>query len=137
MRAQTPTGIKLDKTARTLAIQYGDGQSLLLPLEYLRVFSPSAEVRGHGLEEPLLVPGKRNINVTQVVPVGRYAVRLVFDDGHNTGLYSWDVLWELAQAQDQNWERYLARLAEHGMSRDSSLVKLTALGPKKYKPAAN
>lgn len=135
MNAPTPSGIKLHREARVLEVRYADGQQFTLPCEYLRVFSPSAEVRGHGLEEPVLVPGKAQVNISQIVPVGRYAVRLVFDDGHDTGLYSWDVFWALGQEHDKNWARYLHRMAEHGMTRERDLVKLSAL-PKKYTPAA-
>lgn len=129
----TPSGIKLLSTERLLEVRYADGNHFSLPCEYLRVFSPSAEVRGHGLEEPVLVPGKREVGIREIKPVGRYAVRLVFDDGHDTGLYSWEVFWLLGQEQEKNWARYLARLAEHGMSRERDLVKLSAL-PKKYTP---
>ncbi len=135
-RAQPPTAIKLVKATRTLELRYADGTVFALPCEYLRVFSPSAEVRGHGLEEPLLVPGKREVNIREIVPVGRYAVRLVFDDGHDSGLYSWDVLWALGCDQENSWTRYLARLDEHGMSRERDVVKLSAL-PKKYTPPAS
>lgn len=133
MIACTPTGLKLHRAARKLEVRYADGSVVELPCEFLRVFSPSAEVRGHGLEEPVLVPGKREVNVRQIVPVGQYAVRLVFDDGHDTGLYSWDVLWQLGQQQTTLWARYLERLAGHGMSRDRDVVALAAL-PKKYQP---
>ena len=131
--APTPSGIKLLSAERLLEVRYADGSHFSLPCEYLRVFSPSAEVRGHGLEEPVLVPGKREVGIREIKPVGRYAVRLVFDDGHDTGLYSWEVFWLLGQEQDKNWARYLERLAEHGMSRERDLVKLSAL-PKKYTP---
>ena len=133
MPAPTPTGIKLLREARLLEIRYADGSLFSLPCEYLRVFSPSAEVRGHGLEEPVLVPGKAQVNIREILPVGRYAVRLVFDDGHDTGLYTWDVFSALGQEQEKNWSRYLERMAEHGMSRERDLVKLSAL-PKKYTP---
>ena len=133
MHAPTPAGIKLHRADQTRELRYATGRQFMLPAEYLRVFSPSAEVRGHGLEEPVLVPGKREVGIAEIVPVGQYAVRLVFDDGHDSGLYSWDVLWELGREQDQNWKRYQQRLAEHGMSRDRDLVKLAAL-PKKYQP---
>lgn len=133
MKAPTPTGLKLLREARRLEVRYADGVLLSLPCEYLRVFSPSAEVRGHGLEEPMLVPGKAEVNIREVKPVGQYAVRLVFDDGHDTGLYSWEVLWALGQQQEANWARYLARLEQHGMSRERDLVRLSAL-PKKYTP---
>jgi DUF971 family protein len=82
----------------------------------------------------MLVGGKRQVGIQAVEPVGRYAVRLRFDDGHDTGLYSWQVLHELATEQERWWARYLERLAEHGMSRDSDITKLSALGPKKYTP---
>lgn len=136
MAAPVPTAIKLLREQRLLQLSYADGSELSLPCEYLRVFSPSAEVRGHGLEEPVLVPGKAQVNIREIKPVGRYAVRLVFDDGHDTGLYSWDVFWALGQQQQSNWQRYLARLAEHGMSRERDLVKLSAL-PRKYAPGAS
>lgn len=135
MNAPTPTGIKFLREPRVLEVRYADGTLYALPAEYLRVFSPSAEVRGHGLEEPVLVPGKREVSIREIKPVGRYAVRLVFDDGHDTGLYSWDVLSALGSGQQANWSRYLARLAEHAMSRERDVVKLSAL-PKKYTPAA-
>lgn len=129
-----PASIKLHRKSRTLEVGYADGSSFSLPCEFLRVFSPSAEVRGHGGGEPLLVAGKRDVNITAVEPVGRYAVRLRFDDGHDTGLYSWPALREMADHFDAWWARYLERLAEHGMSRDSDVVKLSALGVKKFTP---
>ncbi|GAC1633894.1 MAG: DUF971 domain-containing protein [Nevskia sp.] len=129
-----PTAIKLHKASRLLEVGYADGSGFQLSCEYLRVFSPSAEVRGHGGGEPQLVAGKRGVNIAAIEPVGRYAVRLRFDDGHDTGLYSWSVLKELAEHQPAWWARYLERLAEHGMSRDSDVVKLSALGVKKFTP---
>ncbi len=135
VKSATPSGIKLLREARVLEVRYADGTLLSLPCEYLRVFSPSAEVRGHGLDEPVLVPGKAEVNIREIKPVGQYAVRLVFDDGHDTGLYSWDLFIALGRDQASNWARYLARLAEHGMSRERDLVRLSAL-PKKYIPLA-
>lgn len=129
-----PTAIKLHKTSRELEVVYADGSGFRLPCEYLRVFSPSAEVRGHGGGEPVLVPGKREVNITAIEPVGRYAVRLRFDDGHDSGLYTWDGLRELAANHAAWWARYLERMAEAGMTRDSTLVKLSALGVGKYTP---
>jgi DUF971 family protein len=129
-----PTSIRLRRSSRILEVGYADGARFELPLEYLRVFSPSAEVRGHGGGEPALVGGKRNVNVERVEPVGQYAVRLVFDDGHNTGLYSWDVFEDLGRNYAANWARYLQRLAEMKMSRDSEVVTLAALQPKKWTP---
>jgi DUF971 family protein len=134
MTAPVPSRLVLHRASRQLEVGYADGGSYRLPCEYLRVYSPSAEVRGHGGGEPILVGGKRGVNVAAVEPVGRYAVRLRFDDGHDTGLYSWDILQELAANQEAWWARYLERLAEHGMSRDSDLTKLSALPPKKYTP---
>lgn len=134
MRA--PTSLKLHRQSRVLDVTYADGTRYALPCEYLRVYSPSAEVRGHGGGEPIVVPGKRNVTIERVEPVGNYAVRLVFDDGHNTGLYSWDVLEDLGANQATYWPRYLERLAEHGLTRDSAVTKLSALpaAPKKWKP---
>lgn len=134
MIAPTPTSLKLHRGSRLLEVGYADGTQHELPFEYLRVFSPSAEVRGHGGGEPLLVGGKRGVGITAVEPVGRYAVRLRFDDGHDTGLYSWVVLDELARNLESWWARYLTRLGEHGMSRDSDVTKLSALGVKKVVP---
>ncbi|MGH8506867.1 MAG: gamma-butyrobetaine hydroxylase-like domain-containing protein [Stenotrophobium sp.] len=135
MKAPTPTTLKLHRASRALEIGYADGTRHDLPCEYLRVFSPSAELQGHGLIEPMLIGGKRSVNITAVEPVGQYAVRLRFDDGHDTGLYSWSVLHELVQQQAQNWSRYLERLQQMGMTRDSDVAKLGAL-PKKYVPPA-
>src|SRR3989339_471763 len=105
MHAPTPAGIKLHRADQTLELRYATGRQFMLTAEYLRVFSPSAEVRGHGLEEPVLVPGKQQVNIREIQPVGRYAVRLVFDDGHDTGLYTWELFWALGQEQVKNWQR--------------------------------
>lgn len=135
------TTLKLHRLSRVLDLRFADGYETRLPCEYLRVFSPSAEVRGHGGGEPKLVPGKRNVGITRIEPVGAYAVRLIFDDGHDSGLYSWQVLRELGERYETNWQRYLARMAEHGMSRDSEVLKLSALdpnqGPKKWTPPSS
>ena len=127
MNAPAPNLIRLHRKARLLEVAWSDGTRHTLPCEYLRVFSPSAELRGHGLPEPMLVGGKREVNIARVEPVGRYAVRLVFDDGHDTGIYSWDILRSLAEEHEANWARYLQRLDAHRMSRDSEVVKLSAL----------
>lgn len=134
MNAARPVSLKLHRQSRLLEVGYADGRRYELPCEYLRVFSPSAEVRGHGGGEPLLVAGKREVNIAAIEPVGHYAVRLRFDDGHDSGLYSWDVLEELGQNQAAWWAHYLERMAQIGMSRDSEVVKLAAL-PRKFKPA--
>lgn len=133
MKAPAPDLIKLHRATRVLEIAYTDGRRFEFPCEYLRVFSPSAELQGHGLIEPMLVGGKRNVGISAIEPVGQYAVRLRFDDGHDTGLYSWDVFESLGLNHEKNWARYLERLAEVGMSRDRDVTKLAAL-PKKYIP---
>ena len=114
-RAPHPTEIRLRKSAGLVAVTFDDGRRFDLPFEYLRVFSPSAEVRGHGTE--ILQIGKEQVKVVAVEPVGNYAVRLRFDDGHDTGLYSWPVLWDLGTNYSQNWERYLKRLKDAGYQR--------------------
>jgi len=104
-----PTEIKLRLASRVLEVSFADGSRFELPFEYLRVHSPSAEVKGHGPGQETLVLGKENVAIRAVEPVGQYAVRLVFDDGHNTGLYTWKYLHELGRDQTSNWARYLER----------------------------
>lgn len=116
-RQPVPTEIKLRKSARELLVSFDDGQSFALPFEYLRVFSPSAEVRGHGAGELQLVAGKKDVTITRIEQVGNYAVRLVFADGHDSGLYSWSVLHELGRQQTVNWTHYLERLEAAGLKR--------------------
>lgn len=113
-----PLEIVLDQSARELKLVYPGGESFTLSCEYLRVFSPSAEVRGHGPGQEVLQVGKRGVNIVSIEPVGHYAVRLVFSDGHDSGLYSWDYLYELGRRKDDNWQDYLARLQAAGASRD-------------------
>jgi DUF971 family protein len=110
-----PTDIKLRTRSRVLTVSFDDGTQFDLPFEYLRVYSPSAEVRGHGPGQETLQLGKETVVITAVEPVGTYAVRLVFDDGHDTGLYNWDYLYELGAHRDQRWSRYLDRLEELGI----------------------
>ena len=112
-----PTDIRLHQTSRMLEISFDDGKSARLSCEFLRVYSPSAEVRGHGVGQEVLQTGKEDINISAIEPVGNYAVRLVFTDGHNTGLYSWDYLYELAQNYEAMWLDYLGRLAAAGITR--------------------
>ena len=112
-----PTEIRLPKDRRGLAVSFDTGEQFLLPAEYLRVKSPSAEVQGHAPEERKTVPGKRNVEILEVLPVGNYAVRLVFDDMHSTGIYSWDYLHGLGRNRDANWQDYLDDLAGKGLSR--------------------
>ncbi len=112
-----PLTISLHKQSKVLEIVYDDGVIFELPCEYLRVFSPSAEVKGHGPGQDVLQIGKENINISEVQPVGNYAVRLVFDDGHETGLYTWNYLYELGQNQENYWKEYLYKLNESGYVR--------------------
>ena len=106
-----PTEIKLRKASRVLEVTFQDGTRFELPFEYLRVHSPSAEVKGHGRGQEVLVLGKENVGIKAVEPVGQYAVRLVFDDGHDTGLFTWQYLHELGRDRQANWARYLERKA--------------------------
>ena len=116
--AQTwPSELRLHKDRKTLTVSFEGGETFDLPAEYLRVKSPSAEVQGHSAEERKTVPGKRNVAILEVHPVGNYAVRLVFDDMHSTGIYSWDYLRELGQNRDAYWQDYLDELAGKGLSR--------------------
>ena len=112
-----PTDLKLHRRSRELEVRFADGMNARLPAELLRVYSPSAEVKGHSAGEGILVTGKEAVNVAAIEPVGRYAVRIVFDDGHNTGLYTWALLYELCVERDRKWARYLERLAEAGKQR--------------------
>jgi DUF971 family protein len=118
--APHPIDITLQKRSRRLRISFSDGKRFELAAEYLRVFSPSAEVQGHGGGEGVLVAEKEAVNIDKIEPVGRYAVRLVFDDGHNTGLYTWPILYNLGLKHESNWRRYLARLEEAGHRRLSA-----------------
>jgi DUF971 family protein len=113
-----PTEIKLHQKSRILEIAFDDGARFSLPCEYLRVFSPSAEVRGHGPGQEVLQVGKRDVEIKEIEPVGNYAVKLGFSDGHDTGLYSWEYLHELGEKQESSWKSYLARLEQAGASRD-------------------
>ena len=112
-----PTELRLKESGRLLAVTYDDG-TFELPAEYLRVTSPSAEVQGHTAAEKRTVGGKRNVRIAAVEPVGHCAVKLVFDDGHDSGLFTWDYLHELGADQAAKWERYLVELAAKGLSRD-------------------
>jgi len=113
-----PIEIKLHQKSRLMEIAFADGRGFRLPYEFLRVYSPSAEVRGHGPGQEVLQTGKREIEIRALEPVGSYAVQPVFSDGHSTGIYSWDYLYELGQNQEKLWAEYLARLKAAGASRD-------------------
>lgn len=113
-----PTELRLSKDRKTLSIAFEGGAQFVLPAEYLRVKSPSAEVQGHAPDERKTVPGKREVMILEVQPVGNYAVRLVFDDMHSTGIYTFGYLAELGEQQAQYWQDYLDELAAKGLSRD-------------------
>jgi DUF971 family protein len=113
-----PTGITLHQKSRVMEIAFSDGRSFRLPYEFLRVYSPSAEVRGHGPGQEVLQVGKRNVEIRSLEPVGSYAVQPQFSDGHDTGIYSWDYLYELGENQEALWNEYLKRLAAAGASRE-------------------
>ena len=113
-----PSGIQLHTRSRELELQYPGGESYRLSCEYLRVFSPSAEVRGHGPGQEVLQSGKINVAITAIKPVGNYALQLVFDDGHDSGLYSWDYLYQLCTQREAWWQDYLERLDAAGANRD-------------------
>ena len=118
--AQTPipTDVKLHQASRVLELVFPNGRRFRLPYEFLRVHSPSAEVRGHGPGQEILQTGKRDVTIASVEPVGHYALRPTFSDGHSTGIYSWDYLYDLGERQDELWQRYLERIAAAGASRD-------------------
>jgi DUF971 family protein len=112
-----PTELRLRKDRKALAVTFDSGESFELAAEYLRVRSPSAEVQGHSPSERRTVSGKQDVQILEVHPIGNYAVRLVFDDTHSTGIFSWDYLFELGQNREQYWRDYLSELAEKNLSR--------------------
>jgi DUF971 family protein len=114
-----PTEIKLHQKSQVLEVTYADGECFRLPAEFLRVHSPSAEVRGHGPGQEVLQTGKKDVRIKAVDPVGNYAVQLLFSDGHNTGIYSWDLLYDYGERQDKMWQQYLDRLRAAGASREA------------------
>ncbi len=113
-----PTDIIFHRASHVLEVAFENGERYQLPCEYLRVESPSAEVQGHGPGQRVLVPGKKHVNITAIEPVGNYAVQLHFDDGHNTGIFSWTLLRELGQTFDTRWTAYQSALTERGLSRE-------------------
>ena len=118
VQAPWPTELRLANDRKVLSVTFDSGERFALDAEYLRVVSPSAEVQGHSPDERKTVPGKRNVAILEVRPVGNYAVRLVFDDLHSTGIYSWDYLFELGRSRQRKWQEYLDELASKGLSRD-------------------
>lgn len=115
----TPTEIKLHKKSRLLEISFSDGKTFSFPFEFLRVYSPSAEVRGHGPGQEVLQTGKKEVEIENMEPVGRYGLQITFSDGHDTGIYSWDLFHEYGIGQEKLWSDYLAKLASAGASREA------------------
>ena len=124
----TPTEIVLHQKSRVLEIAFTDGKRFRLPCEFLRVYSPSAEVRGHGPGQEVLQVGKKDVGITAIEPVGSYAVQLRFSDGHDTGIYSWDLLYDYGLRQEEMWRQYLKRMEGAGASREP------ACGPIEQRP---
>ncbi len=122
--APLPTQVKLHKQSRTLELCYGE-DTFELTAEYLRVHSPSAEVRGHGMGNGVLQTGKKLVGIKELIPAGNYALKIVFDDGHDSGLYTWDCLHDLAYSHDLYWQSYLKKLKEAGASRDGGLIAIS------------
>ena len=114
----SPTEIRLKRDEKVLEVDFEDGRSFSLPAEYLRVDSPSAEIQGHGPDQKTIIGGRRHVGIMEVEAVGNYAVRLKFDDLHDTGIYSWDLLYEMGENQETAWQAYLEALESRGLSRD-------------------
>ena len=121
-----PDGIKVRKNSRCMELRYGE-QTFSLSFEFLRVYSPSAEVRGHGTGNGVLQKGKKDVGLLRIEPAGNYALKLVFDDGHDSGLYDWNYLWHLCQNQQGLWDEYLQQLDAAGASRESLLINIKGL----------
>ena len=120
-KTPSPTGLTLHQQSRILEVSYEDGQTFRIPFELMRVYSPSAEVQGHGSGQEVLQTGKRNVTLTALEPVGNYAVKPTFSDGHDSGLFTWDYLYKLGSQQDALWQDYEARLAAAGKGRDDPM----------------
>jgi DUF971 family protein len=116
-----PSEIKLHQKSRILEVAFNDGRTFKLPCEFLRVFSPSAEVRGHGPGQEVLQVGKKDVEITKIEPVGQYAIQFTFSDGHDTGIYSWDLLYDYGVRQGEMWQHYLKRMKEAGASREPQM----------------
>ncbi|TDO95573.1 gamma-butyrobetaine hydroxylase-like domain-containing protein [Marinomonas balearica] len=123
----TPTKIHYHKKSRELEIVFSDNQAFRLSAEYLRVHSPSAEVRGHGQQLPILQFGKKDVAIQNIEAAGNYALKITFDDGHDTGLYSWEYLHNIGKNQEELWQMYLARLEKDGKTRDTSVIQIHQL----------
>ena len=121
-----PTGVIVHAKSHALELQYANGESFRVPFELLRVYSPSAEVRGHGPGQETLQTGKREVTITAIEGVGNYALQPTFSDGHSTGLYSWDLLYDIATRQDELWREYLDKLKAAGVDRDAPMASASA-----------
>jgi len=127
-----PSEIKLHQKSRVLEISFADGKTFELSCEFLRVYSPSAEVRGHGPGQETLQTGKKNVDITAIEPVGSYAIQITFSDGHSTGIYSWDILYDYGTHREALWQEYLQRLAAAGESREQETGPGSAAGAAPY-----
>ncbi len=127
-QSPTPTAITLHQQSKVLEVAFSDGAAFRIPFELMRVYSPSAEVQGHGPGQEVLQTGKRHVGVVAVEPVGHYAVKPVFSDGHDTGLFTWDYLYFLGAQQDALWAQYAERLAQAGKDRDADMAASPAAG---------
>lgn len=126
--APTPTALTVHSQSRILEIAFSDGAQFKIPFELMRIYSPSAEVQGHGPGQEILQTGKREVDVVELEPVGNYAVKPVFSDGHDSGIFSWDYLYFLGSGQDRLWSDYTARLAAAGVERDAPMPVKAGLG---------
>ncbi|RBP78286.1 DUF971 domain-containing protein [Marinomonas rhizomae] len=124
MATPAPTTINYHKQSRELALTFADGLSFRLSAEFLRVHSPSAEVRGHGLQMPILQYGKKHVGIYNIEGAGNYALKISFDDGHDTGLYTWEYLYNIGKNRDELWQMYLDRLEKEGQTRDTSVIQI-------------
>ena len=124
MSTTKPTEINFHKVSRILELSFSDGTHFQLPAEYLRVYSPSAEVQGHGPGQEVLQLGKEDVNITRLEPVGHYAINLTFDDNHDTGIYSWEYLYQLGAHYDKKWASYLERLKAAGYTRKENKLDI-------------
>jgi DUF971 family protein len=123
-----PTDIKVHQQSRIFEIAFADGSHFRIPFELMRVYSPSAEVQGHGPGQEVLQTGKRLVGITAVEPIGNYGIKPIFSDGHETGIFSWDYLYQLGSQQQELWQRYEARLAQAGTDRDAPMAAKGAHG---------
>jgi len=126
--APTPTALTVHSQSRILEIAFSDGAQFNIPFELMRIYSPSAEVQGHGPGQEILQTGKREVNLVELEPVGNYAVKPVFSDGHESGIFSWDYLYYLGSQQDRLWSDYTARLAAAGVERDAPMPEKAGHG---------